>query len=231
MKPLFVTATGTEIGKSFVTAALAWQLRQRNKNILALKPVLSGLADTSIGESDTGLLASAQGLPHTDATWDMLTPFRYLAPLAPSMAAALEGRTLDTEALIRFCRDSMAAHAGPLLIEGVGGAFVPLDDRMLVADWIKALDADCLLVAGSYLGTISHTLATFEALQNRGIRVRALLVSESEKSGNTPHPDLGATCDTLALHTGLETIALPRLTGMDAFKLAPDLTHLILSAG
>ena len=160
MAHYFITSTGTDIGKTLVTACLAWQSRAKGSPFTAIKPVLSGVEDNnSLIEGDTGCLARAQGLPLTAETWDQLTPMRYKAPLAPNMAAKLEGRTLDYEALVKFCRTNMEKY-DDLLIEGVGGSFVPLTDKYLVADWIEALNIKSILVVCSYLGTISHTVAT-----------------------------------------------------------------------
>ena len=67
-----------------------------------------------------------------------------------------------------------------MLIEGVGGVMVPLDDQRTVLDWICALDAPVLLVVGDYLGTISHTLTAVEVLRTRGARLAAVIVNEGE---------------------------------------------------
>jgi dethiobiotin synthetase len=75
--------------------------------------------------------------------------------------------------------------AGPediVLIEGVGGVMVPLNDRRTVLDWIEALGIPVLLVIGTYLGSISHTLTALTALRQRQIPIRALIINESEHS-------------------------------------------------
>ena len=87
-----------------------------------------------------------------------MSPWRFAAPLAPDMAAAREGRALDFDRPDRVCRHAIDARTDVLLIEGIGGIMVPLDERHTVLDWMVALRLPVLLVAGSYLGTISHTL-------------------------------------------------------------------------
>jgi dethiobiotin synthetase len=95
-----------------------------------------------------------------------------------------------------------------LLIEGVGGVMAPLDARHTVLDWVAALDIPLVLVAGSYLGTISHTLTALEVLRRRGLDVACLVISESASSP----PPLDETRDTIARFTsGLDVVALPRL--------------------
>ncbi len=181
MAGVFVTATGTEIGKTHVTAFLTRQGRARGLSVRALKPVLSGFRLEDAG-SDSHVLLAAQDIPATADSIAAISPWRFTAPLSPDMAAVREGRSIDFDALIDYCHKAVSTWAGPLLIEGVGGAFVPVTDQKTVADWIKALDLPSIVVAGSYLGTISHTLATVEAMIARGLRVAAVVVSESPVS-------------------------------------------------
>lgn len=224
MSAFFITATGTEVGKTLVTAALCHQLREAGQNVRALKPVISGITEDDWAGSDSAVIAEALGLPRTLATLDALSPFRYKAPLAPSMAAALEGRTLDTGELLKVCSAFLALD-GIRLIEGVGGSFVPLAGRTLVADWIAGLKLPSLVVTGSYLGTLSHSIATLEAMATRGLPVRAIVMSESAGDG---HPDLYESAETLAKLARLPVMALPRIEGPCPWERAPDLSHLVL---
>ena len=158
----------------------------RGEKARALKPVITGWDDdpAAIADSDTGQLLVAQGLAPTAENIDACSPFRFKAPLAPDMAAAREGLALDYERLIAFCRDSIAAKAPDetLYIEGVGGVMVPLTENKTVLDWMSDLSLPVLLVAGTYLGTISHTLTAALALRERHIAVRAIILSESVDS-------------------------------------------------
>ena len=175
---MFVTASGTEVGKTFVTTLLIEQLRRSGADVNALKPVVTGFDPNDATASDPGELLAALGQPVDRTHLDKISPWRFEAPLSPDMAAAREQRAVPFPALVDFCRDS--ASRGTTLIEGIGGVLVPLDDAHTVADWIAALEAPALLVTGSYLGAISHTLTAFEALVARNIEVRGIVVSESE---------------------------------------------------
>jgi len=110
------------------------------------------------------------------------------------MAAAREGRALDYGKLVSFCREQIAATAAgeTLYIEGVGGVMVPLTEDKTVLDWMAALSLPVLLVAGTYLGTISHTLTAAHALRERHIAVRAVILSESEDSPVPPEETAAA---------------------------------------
>ena len=176
MSTLFVTATGTEIGKTLVTAALCHQLRAAGRPVRALKPVLSGYDPATLADSDPGVLLASLGEAATEEAVAEITPWRFAAPLSPDMAAAREGRRLDLAEILAYCR---AAAGDPLLIEGIGGAMVPLNERHTVLDWIAELGAPALVVTGSYLGTISHTLTTLAAIRGRGVPIAGLVISES----------------------------------------------------
>lgn len=179
MSAYFVTATGTDIGKTFVTAGLIRHLRAHNKKASALKPIVSGFDLATAALSDPGVLLEAMDEPIVPETLDRISPWRFAAPLSPDMAAAREGKSIDFDAMIKLCRDVVAASDGTLFIEGVGGVMVPLDARFTVLDWMVALDLPVVLVTGSYLGTISHTLTALDVLVRRNLKLAGLVVNES----------------------------------------------------
>ncbi len=174
----FITATGTGIGKTLVTAALAHQLRHKGMHVRAIKPLVTGLTAETREESDPAILLAAQGRPLTDESIAEIAPFRYAAPLAPSMAAAMEGKRVDMRALISYCRRATDG-TEMLLIEGVGGVMSPVAALHTNLDMIAGLKATTLLVAGNHLGGISHTLTAVEAMRARGIDPAAIVLNES----------------------------------------------------
>jgi dethiobiotin synthetase len=202
MPRLFIAGTHTGVGKTLVTAALAHQTARR-----ALKPVATGF-DRMDG-SDTEILCRAMGIEPTVA----ISPWRFTAPLSPDMAAPREGQRIDLSEVVRFCR----AH-GDVLIEGIGGVMTPLNDGDTVLDWIAALGCPAVLVAGSYLGTLSHTLTAVAAMEARGIVPTALFVSESEDG-----PPLDETVATLRRFIAAPIVALPRIAGTDPWRSAPQI--------
>ncbi len=208
MSGVFITATGTGVGKSFVAAGLVRALRRAGRGVAALKPVVSGYDPATAAASDPGILLAALGRAVTPETVADIAPWRFRAPLSPDMAARIEHRTVDVDAVTGFCRDRMAASAGMVVIEGVGGVMVPLDDRRTVLDWMTALGLPAVLVGGSYLGAISHALCALDVLLRHGVAVAALVVSETEGSSVT-------LADTIATITRfaapVAVVALPRL--------------------
>ena len=109
------------------------------------------------------------------------------------MAAEKEGRQIDFEELIRYCQDVLNGSEEYKLIEGVGGVMVPLDSQHTVLDWISALDIPAIVVVGSYLGTISHSLTALAALEAKNIEVAEVIVSETPDSS----VDLSETVEVL----------------------------------
>ena len=220
---LFVTATGTEVGKTFVTALLLRQLRAAGRTAAAIKPVMSGFDPADAGTSDAGRLLTAMGEPITPDAVARISPWRFAAPLSPDMAAARERRDISFDALLAFCREAERLMRGPLIVEGVGGAMVPLGETHSVMDWMVALGAPALVVAGTYLGTISHCLTTLEAMRARGIRVAGLVLSESVESPVA----VAETAAVLARFTDVPIRVVPRLPDDRAIGTAPDLTDLV----
>ena len=185
MSGVFITATGTDVGKTFVAAGLVRALRRAGRKVAALKPVVSGFDPAQAEGSDPGLLLAALGRTVTPAAIADIAPWRLRAPLSPDMAARLEHRHVGVDALIGFCRAQLAAPETTVVIEGVGGVMVPLNDRHTVLAWMTALDLPAVLVCGSYLGAISHTLTALDVLVRHGVGVVALVVSETPGSSVT----------------------------------------------
>jgi len=226
MKSFFITSSGTEIGKTLVTAALCHQLRQAGHTVQALKPVISDFRDGD-PETDSAVLLNALGLPTTPENIEQMSPWRFAAPLSPDMAAAREGRTINFDALVAHCRAAADKPGDVLLIEGVGGVMVPLTHDKMVRDWMAAMGAPALLVVGSYLGTISHTLSAADALLMGDVPLKAVIVSTSEES---PVP-VEETAETLSRFLdGVPVVTMPRLDGdkSNLWQNAPDLIDLLL---
>jgi dethiobiotin synthetase len=182
MSAIFITATGTEIGKTFVAASLISHLRQMGRAVEAIKPVVSGFDPECPAASDPGVLLEALGFAATLPNIERISPWRFRAAMSPDAAARQEDRRIDVDEVIAFCRSSIEQRQEILLIEGVGGVMVPLDEQRTILDVMMALQLPLILVAGSYLGTISHTLTALDALFRRDLSVLAIIVSETPGS-------------------------------------------------
>ena len=130
MTSYFITATGTDIGKTYVSANLLRHWRREQRPVAALKPVMSGFDPQAVAASDAGQLLLAMDAPMDAGGLNLISPWRFAAPLSPDMAAAREGKTIPYDKLVATCRSvaGMMPDDGRLVIEGVGGVFVPIDD-------------------------------------------------------------------------------------------------------
>ncbi|MDE8346423.1 MAG: dethiobiotin synthase [Acidocella sp.] len=223
----FITATGTEIGKTYVTSGILRAAKAAGHNACAVKPILSGYDDASAATSDPALLLAAMGRAVTARNIAAISPWRYAAPLSPDMAARREGRAVDINALTQFCHAAMAPPADLLLIEGVGGIAVPLDGKFLVADWISRIGIPAVLVAGTYLGTISHSITAAEALLSRGITIAAIVLSESPESPVPP----AETADVLGRFVKAPIHIIPRHLNDQSFAALASLLTAPWKAG
>jgi len=207
MSAIFITATGTDIGKTFVAAGLIRHWRAAGRSVEALKPVVTGFDPAAAPTSDPGVLLATLGHPVTPAEIERIAPWRFAAPLSPDMAAQRENRIIDFDALVEFSRGAIGNVKGTLLIEGIGGVMVPLDDGHTVLDWMVALNIPVVLVAGSYLGSLSHALTALDALRRRHLVIKALVVNETPGS-TVPMADTVTTLRRFAGSTPI--VALSR---------------------
>ncbi len=209
-KTYFITATGTDIGKTWLTAGLLAACRAQGRPARALKPIMSGYDPARHADSDIAKVGAGR------------TAWVYAAPLSPDLAAAKEGKAIDFDALLNWCRGEIDRDDGLLLIEGVGGVMVPLTARHTVRDWIAALEIQSLLVCGSYLGALSHTLTALAALREVGVVPAMLIVNES--AGSTV--SLEDTLASLTPHVGDIPVVVVRREDADGVaRLAETLLN------
>lgn len=175
MRGLFVTGTGTGVGKTVLSAALLAAMAAAGEHVRAHKPVVTGLDEHShtpdAWPPDHALLASAAGMAP-----DQVAPLRYGPAVSPHLAARMAGQEIAPEEVIARAR--AAGEGGhTLIVEGVGGLMVPLSDDFTVRELAVALGLPVLIAATPGLGTINHTLLTIEAARAVGLDVRAVVLT------------------------------------------------------
>jgi dethiobiotin synthetase len=182
---VFVTGTGTEVGKSVVAAVIARTLRTARRRVAVFKPAVTGLDPhppggrrqgplaPGQGEADHELLRRAAGSSQSD---EEIAPYRYAVPASPHLAAALAGETIARRRLLDAAGAAMAS-ADVLVCEGVGGLLVPLSADYLVRDFAADLALPLVIAATPGLGTINHTLLTVEAARAAGLEVAAVVLT------------------------------------------------------
>jgi dethiobiotin synthetase len=215
VKGFFITGTDTEIGKTFVTAALTRALAVHGLRVAPIKSLAAGqaFADGRWVNEDVATLLAAQNLGLTDAE---VGPLQFREPCAPHIAARLEARNIDRDALLAAIR-ATAAKADLALVEGVGGFRVPLTDTWDTADLAVDLGLPVILVVGLRLGCINHALLTAEAIRARGLTLAAWVA-------NTVDPHQPHVADNLAsLQAGLKAPCLGHLPRFDTPRLSDPL--------
>lgn len=204
---VFVTGTGTEVGKTVVAAAIARTFAAGGASVAVFKPAVTGLDDLtadgpkrgvglhfSAHRPDHVVLREAAGSQQSD---EEIAPYRYGPPMSPHLAAELAAEEIEPARLLRAA-NAAAAGADLLVCEGVGGLLVPLAGDYLVRDFAADLSLPLVIAASPGLGTINHTLLTIEAARHVGLEIAAVVLtpwpeqpSEIEQSNRVTVTTLG----------------------------------------
>jgi dethiobiotin synthetase len=180
MKGVFVTGTDTGVGKTLVACALLHALRARGLHPMPMKPIAAGAVEKCgrwVNE-DTVALAEAAALEPT--RWDDVTPILLREPMAPHIAAAREGRSLALAPIVEAYR-SLEASGAFMVVEGVGGWRVPLDEHRDTVDLARALALPVLLVVGVRLGCLNHALLTVQAIEAAGLPLAGWIANHVDR--------------------------------------------------
>ncbi len=201
---LFITGTDTGVGKTVITGAIAALMRRAGKNVGLCKPIATGCrcqGDTLISDDGLALAACAR----SDLPQSLITPITYEPPLAPAVAAEKIGRAVDDRRIFGALAE-IDRGCDVLLIEGIGGWMVPLDEKRTVADLAVALGYPVLVVTRPNLGTLNHTALTCNAIQQAGLPIAGLVVN-----GAADDPDDPSIADNprwLAQQTNVTVLAV-----------------------
>jgi dethiobiotin synthetase len=201
MRGLFITGTDTGVGKTEVTCALVANARAAGVDAVAMKPAQSGVTPGEPTDAERLHEASGRAEP-----LEVLCPYSFAAPLAPAVAARLEGRTISFGAIVDRVRALADRHAR-VLVEGAGGLIVPLSDAHTYADLAVALGLPVLVVARAGLGTVNHTALTVEALAARGLVLAGIV--------------LNRVCDTDDASVPYNVAEIARVTGREPLASLP----------
>ena len=211
MRGVFVTGTGTEVGKTVVAAAIARTAAAAGARVAVFKPAVTGLDDP--GEPDHELLRRASGSEQSDGE---IAPHRFGPPVSPHLAAEMAGVEIEPEALVAAAE--RAGRESLLICEGVGGFLVPLTREYLVRDFARELAMPVVVAACPGLGTINHTLLTVESVRGAGLEVAGVVL--------TPWPEQPSGMEesnreTIVHLTEIEVLTLPELDLSRCARPAP----------
>lgn len=201
MRGVFVTGTGTEVGKTVVAAVIARTLAAAGQHVAVFKPAVTGLDEQP---ADHELLRVGAGSGQSDAE---IAPYRYGPPASPHLAAEEAGEKIERGRLLSAVR-AAGNGADFLVCEGVGGLLVPLSPEYLVRDFAVDLGLPLVIAASPGLGTINHTLLTIAAARSAGLKVEAVVLTPWPQQASAVEKSNRETIATLA---GVEVETLPHL--------------------
>ena len=195
---IFITGTGTEIGKTVIAGGLAASLKQAGTDVGVMKPI------------STGDTADARFLKHTaqvDDERSLINPIYLRHPLAPSVAARIENIEIDLSCIETAFTELQQRHDF-MIVEGVGGIAVPIRDDFLVVQLIEQLQLPILIVATAGLGTLNHTLLTVAFAQQFNIRIAGIVLN-------------GLRPETAGLAEATNPVEIEKLTGVPVIGVVP----------
>jgi len=180
MKPLFITATDTDIGKTYVCAGLAHSLKKLGIDVGIMKPFACGVKQkTGFSSNDLTILSKAAMVNDAE---ELLNPFFFPIPASPYTAAKNFGVKIDINYLMKCFRKLDKIH-DVMLVEGIGGIMTPILKDYAIIDLIKDLEANTIIVTSSKIGTINHTIMTCNMCKNMKIPVKGLIINNFDSTG------------------------------------------------
>ncbi len=176
-KGIFITGTDTGVGKTFVAEGLIKAVREKGLNVCPMKPVETGcrLRQGRLIPADTLRLIRASGV---DEEIDLINPYRFNQPLAPSVAAEIEGMKINRKRIFS-AYDRLSKKYDITIVEGAGGVMAPVFKKYLFLDLINDLKLPLVIVSRPGLGTINHTLLTIDAVKNKGLHILGVIINYS----------------------------------------------------
>ena len=196
MSGIFITGTDTGVGKTFVGCGLVAALRARGKSVGVMKPAETGCEerDGRLHADDASRLLRFSG---ADLSPELVCPYRFAEPLAPAAAARRAGVRIEKAKIIE-CYRRIAPRHDVTVVEGAGGLMVPLADGYTFADLARDLALPLLVVVGSKLGAINHTLLTLHCAKSLGLPLLGYVLNQTARE-----PDLATRTngEVLSRHT------------------------------
>ena len=178
---IFVAGTGTDVGKTVISAGVLRLLRRHGEAAMAMKPVQTGCEADSDGRMrapDIDCVLRAAGIEVDEETANHLSPYRFVPACSPHLAARMAGQRIEMEKIVASAV-WLAGRYRRLVVEGAGGVLVPLNETQIMLSIALELEMPVLLVGHSGLGTINHVLLSLEAVRRRGCEVLGVVLNDT----------------------------------------------------
>lgn len=190
MKSYFITGTDTGVGKTVITAAIAASLKKRGVDVGVMKPIASGFAQrTGFKSSDVALLHESADVIDREET---INPIFLPLPASPYDAAKSLNLKIDMKFVFEQFENLVKSHQ-MLLVEGIGGIMTPIMKDFFVADMIKQMKLEAIIVTRSTLGTLNHTIMTLEMCKKYKIPVKGMIINYFDEKGGTAEKNAPST--------------------------------------
>ena len=204
MKAYFITGTDTGVGKTVITAGLAGSMRKLGVNVGVMKPIASGIPQkTGFKSSDVDIIVEAS---QTKDSEDLINPVFLPIPTSPYDATKLLSLPVDMPLILTTFTKLLSIH-DVLLVEGIGGIMTPITKNFFVVDMIKEMDIETIIVTRATLGTLNHTMMTYQLCKDYGIKVKGLIINNFDEKGTAAEKNA--------------PITLHEITGLDILGVVP----------
>ena len=197
-KGIFITGTGTDVGKTYVTALIVKKLHETKHNVAYFKAAMSGNEKDENGKLIPGDANYVKSISEISQPLGTMCPYIYEQALSPHLASKVEGNPVNLDVVTKKYNE-LCLKYDTIICEGSGGIICPIrydDKKIMLEDIIKALNLDCLIVADAGLGTINSTVLTCEYMKNHGICVKGIILNNYH-SDNKMEVDNKFMCEEL----------------------------------
>ncbi|HSB57877.1 MAG TPA: dethiobiotin synthase [Nitrosopumilaceae archaeon] len=181
MKAFFITGTDTGVGKTAITAGLAGSMKKLGVNVGVMKPIATGIPQ-KIGfkSADVSIITGASSVKDSE---DLINPVFLPIPTSPYDASKLLSVPIDMPLILERYTKLLSIH-DVLLVEGIGGIMTPITKNLFVADMIKTMNIEAIIVTRSTLGTLNHTMLTCQICKDYGIKVKGIIINNFDEKGS-----------------------------------------------
>ncbi len=204
-KNLFITGTGTDIGKTYVTALILKKLKENGKSAAYFKAAMSGNDKDSNGDLIPGDALHVKNISKISQEIEEMCPYIYENAVSPHLASRVEGNPVKLN-VVKEKFYEVCSKYDYVTMEGSGGIICPIsfdEEKIQLEDIIKELDLSCLIIADAGLGTINYVVLTAEYMKNKGIPIKGIIFNHYHE-GNVMEEDNIRMCEYL---TGLKVLA------------------------
>lgn len=202
MKAYFITGTDTGVGKTAIIAGLAGSMRKLGVNVGVMKPIATGTPQkTGFKSSDVAIIAGAAGTKDAE---DLINPVFLSIPTSPYDATKLLSLPVDMPMILTKFTKLLSLH-DVLLVEGIGGIMTPITKNFFVADMIKAMGLETIIVTRATLGTLNHTMMTYQLCKDYDIKIKGLVINNFDEKGIAAEKNAPVTLHEI---TGLDILGV-----------------------